>query len=158
LATIQLSSLHSIDRPELEFAKLISGVGMGGGSSPNVANITICMPSTSTSTLAVGPGLPHPLQNGFAIDALAGGVGGGALQGTQTACEWRITNVNRDFSVCATYGATLIVPKAITDEQIVLSAAFRDGGRFPVLSYRHENGVSHCNHCTPAANSIKLMQ
>jgi len=120
---------------------------MGGASSPNVANITICMPSTSTSTLTVGAGIPHPLQNGYAIEALAcgvGGVGGGALQSPQASCEWRITNVNRDFSVCATYGATLIVPKAITDEQIVLSAAFRDGGRFPVLSYRHENGVSHC--------------
>ncbi|EDW93091.1 myotubularin-related protein 9 [Drosophila yakuba] len=137
---------YTMFRPELEFAKLISGVGMGGGSSPNVANITICMPSTSTSTLTVGAGIPHPLQNGFAIDALAGGgvggVGGGALQGPQASCEWRITNVNRDFSVCATYGATLIVPKAITDEQIVLSAAFRDGGRFPVLSYRHENGAT----------------
>ncbi|XP_017000052.2 myotubularin-related protein 9 [Drosophila takahashii] len=132
---------YTMFRPELEFAKLISGVGMGGGSSPNVANITICMPSTSTTNVQ------HPLQNGFAIDALAGGVGGGvggggALQGSQASCEWRISNVNRDFSVCATYGATLIVPKAITDEQIVLSAGFRDGGRFPVLSYRHENGAT----------------
>ncbi|XP_017049641.1 myotubularin-related protein 9 [Drosophila ficusphila] len=133
---------YTMFRPELEFAKLISGVGMGGGSSPNVANITICMPSTSTTSLAVGPGIPHPLQNGFAIDALAGNPGGGVLQGSQAGCEWRISNVNRDFSVCATYGATLIVPKAITDEQIVLSAAFRDGGRFPVLSYRHENGAT----------------
>lgn len=73
------------------------------------------------------------------MDALQGGLGGGNVS---TGCEWRISNVNRDFSVCATYGATLIVPKAITDEQIVLSASFRDGGRFPVLSYRHENGVS----------------
>lgn len=135
-------------RPELEFAKLISGVGMGGVSSPNVANITICMPSTSTtSTLGSainsnsggGGGIPHPLQNGYAMDALQGGLGGGS---GSIACEWRISNVNRDFSVCATYGATLIVPKAITDEQIVLSASFRDGGRFPILSYRHENGVS----------------
>ncbi|XP_017122306.1 myotubularin-related protein 9 [Drosophila elegans] len=135
---------YTMFRPELEFAKLISGVGMGGASSPNVANVTICMPSTSTSTLAVGSGLSHPLQNGFAIDALASGGGGGVgvLQGPQAACEWRISNVNRDFSVCATYGATLIVPKAITDEQIVLSAAFRDGGRFPVLSYKHENGAT----------------
>ncbi|KAH8380067.1 hypothetical protein KR009_008750 [Drosophila setifemur] len=142
---------YTMFRPELEFAQLISGGGgMGGASSPNVANITICMPSTSStssSMLAVtggacglGGGIPHPLQNGYAMDALQGGLGGGAA--SAHGCEWRISSVNRDFSVCATYGATLIVPKAITDEQIVLSASFRDGGRFPVLSYRHENGAT----------------
>lgn len=56
--------------------------------------------------------------------------------------EWRITHINRDFSVCSTYGARLVVPKSITDEEIIQSAAFRDGGRFPVISYRHDNGVS----------------
>ncbi|KAH8301170.1 hypothetical protein KR018_005003 [Drosophila ironensis] len=130
---------YTMFRPELEFAKLISGVGMGGASSPNVANITICMPSTSST---LGASIPHPLQNGYAMDALQGGVAMGVGGGPAGGCEWRISNVNRDFSVCATYGATLIVPKAITDEQIVLSASFRDGGRFPVLSYRHENGAT----------------
>lgn len=28
------------------------------------------------------------------------------------------------------------------DETIILSAKFREGGRFPVLSYRHNAGVS----------------
>lgn len=56
--------------------------------------------------------------------------------------EWRVTHINHDFSVCPTYGAKLVVPKSITDEVIKQSAAFRDGGRFPLLSYRHENGVS----------------
>lgn len=59
-----------------------------------------------------------------------------------TTDEWRISHVNRDFSVCPTYGAKLVVPKSISDEEIMQSAAFRDGGRFPLLSYRHENGVS----------------
>lgn len=58
--------------------------------------------------------------------------------------EWRVTHINRDFSVCPTYGAKLVVPKSITDEEIAQSAAFRDGGRFPLLSYRHENGVNLC--------------
>lgn len=58
-------------------------------------------------------------------------------------CEWRITHINKDFKLCPTYGSVLIVPKVISDEQIVQSAAFRDGGRFPVLSYRHDNGVSN---------------
>lgn len=122
-------------RPELEFAHLISGLSMGGASSPNVANITICTPSTS-SAFGTCNSIPHPLQNGFALDAATALAGSGSA-----SCEWRVSHVNKDFGVCATYGATLIVPKAISDEQIALSAAFRDGGRFPVLSYRHENGV-----------------
>lgn len=56
--------------------------------------------------------------------------------------EWRISNVNKDFTVCSSYGAVVIVPKAITDEQLAQSASFRDGGRFPILSYRHENGAT----------------
>ena len=55
--------------------------------------------------------------------------------------EWRVSAVNKDYSVCPTYGASIVVSKSITDEQIVLSAAFRDGGRFPMLSYRHDNGA-----------------
>lgn len=113
---------------------------MGGASSPNVANITICTPSTSSVGIGISS-IPHPLQNGFALDAATALVG--SCSGSfVSACEWRISHVNNDFGVCATYGATLIVPKAISDEQIALSAAFRDGGRFPLLSYRHENGVS----------------
>ncbi|KAL7734734.1 hypothetical protein ACLKA6_011022 [Drosophila palustris] len=127
---------YTMFRPELEFAQLISGLSMGGASSPNVANITICTPSTS----AMGS-IHHPLQNGFVLDAAAALVGSGSCSGV-SACEWRVSHVNKDFGVCATYGATLIVPKAISDEQIALSAAFRDGGRFPVLSYRHENGAT----------------
>lgn len=56
--------------------------------------------------------------------------------------EWRLTSVNKEYAVCPTYGSKLVVPKIISDEEIIQSAAFRDGGRFPLLSYRHENGVS----------------
>ncbi|XP_055845895.1 myotubularin-related protein 9 [Episyrphus balteatus] len=59
-----------------------------------------------------------------------------------TGDEWRISHVNKDFSVCSTYGAILIVPKSITDEQICQSGTFRDGGRFPILSYKHDNGAT----------------
>ncbi|XP_022910988.1 myotubularin-related protein 9 [Onthophagus taurus] len=55
--------------------------------------------------------------------------------------EWRISHVNKNFSVCPTYSSTLIVPKSIEDDMIIASSNFREGGRFPVLSYRHENGA-----------------
>ena len=35
-----------------------------------------------------------------------------------------------------------MVPVSINDETIKMAASFRQGGRFPVLSYRHTNGVS----------------
>ncbi|KXJ75459.1 hypothetical protein RP20_CCG011683 [Aedes albopictus] len=55
--------------------------------------------------------------------------------------EWRLTTVNQDFKVCPTYGARLMVQKSISDEQLIQSAAFRDGGRFPLLAYKHTNGA-----------------
>jgi len=54
--------------------------------------------------------------------------------------EWRLTYVNSDFQVCPTYPRAVIVPKSVDDEMIVAAAKFRDGGRFPVLSYRHDKG------------------
>lgn len=56
--------------------------------------------------------------------------------------EWRISNLNKDYRVCSSYSSKLIVPHNIEDEIIVSSANFRDGGRFPILCYRHSRGVS----------------
>lgn len=56
--------------------------------------------------------------------------------------DWRLSNLNSDFTVCPSYGAVLVVPKQINDEELISSAVFRDGGRFPIVSYRHEqNGA-----------------
>lgn len=56
--------------------------------------------------------------------------------------DWRLSSLNSDFTVCPSYAAMLVVPKHITDEEIISSAVFRDGGRFPTISYRHEtNGT-----------------
>lgn len=70
--------------------------------------------------------------------------------------EWRVTHINQDYSVCPTYGAKLVVPKSITDDDIVQSAAFRDGGRFPVLSYRHDNGVSNQSKCMQTNECLRV--
>lgn len=56
--------------------------------------------------------------------------------------DWRLSEVNRDFSVCQSYPPVVIVPKSIDDESLRKVAAFRQGGRFPVLSYYHrKNGM-----------------
>jgi myotubularin-related protein 9 len=55
---------------------------------------------------------------------------------------WRISHVNSDYQISNTYPSSVIVPKSIDDKILKESASFRVGGRFPVLSYRNEKGVS----------------
>ncbi|XP_004682600.1 PREDICTED: myotubularin-related protein 9 [Condylura cristata] len=56
--------------------------------------------------------------------------------------EWRLSYVNKEFAVCASYPPIVVVPKAVDDEALRKVAAFRHGGRFPVLSYYHKkNGM-----------------
>ncbi|KAF3423443.1 hypothetical protein E2986_07493 [Frieseomelitta varia] len=59
---------------------------------------------------------------------------------TAYADEWRISYLNKDYKVCNSYPSAVIVPRQIEDKIIISSANFRDGGRFPVLCYRHEGG------------------
>ncbi|XP_005183305.1 myotubularin-related protein 9 [Musca domestica] len=121
---------YTIFRPELEFAKLVSSSSCNNGiGAMNNSNVVLSPLST----------LHSPCSNDHDNNIGSAGVG----------CEWRITNVNKDFKICPTYGSVLIVPKQITDEQIMQSAAFRDGGRFPVLSYRHENGAALLRSAQP---------
>ncbi|KAM6462453.1 myotubularin-related protein 9 [Liasis olivaceus] len=56
--------------------------------------------------------------------------------------EWRLSYINKDFSVCSSYPSVVTVPKSIDDESLRKVATFRYGGRFPVLSYYHKkNGM-----------------
>ncbi|XP_038627453.1 myotubularin-related protein 9 isoform X2 [Tachyglossus aculeatus] len=56
--------------------------------------------------------------------------------------DWRLSQVNKDFSVCPSYPALVTVPAAVDDEALRKAAQFRHGGRFPVLSYYHKkNGM-----------------
>nr|XP_061823945.1 myotubularin-related protein 9-like isoform X1 [Nerophis lumbriciformis] len=56
--------------------------------------------------------------------------------------RWRLSTVNRDYSVCVSYPAAVIVPKEISDDTLKKVAKFRQGGRFPVLCYYHrKNGM-----------------
>jgi len=57
--------------------------------------------------------------------------------------DWRISYVNKDYSVCSSYPSAVVVPKIIDDDVLISAAAFRLGGRFPILSYRHDGGVSN---------------
>nr|XP_030146506.3 myotubularin-related protein 9-like isoform X1 [Taeniopygia guttata] len=57
--------------------------------------------------------------------------------------RWRLSAVNRDFSACPSYPPAVIVPAAVGDDTVAKAARFRQGGRFPVLSYFHaKNGTA----------------
>lgn len=56
--------------------------------------------------------------------------------------KWRLSDVNRGYSVCPSYPPSVIVPKSINDDMLLKVAKFRQGGRFPVLCYYHRtNGM-----------------
>ncbi|XP_027553634.1 myotubularin-related protein 9 [Neopelma chrysocephalum] len=56
--------------------------------------------------------------------------------------EWRLSCINKEFSVCPSYPSVVIVPKCITDDELRKVAMFRHSSRFPVLSYYHrKNGM-----------------
>ncbi|XP_057559766.1 myotubularin-related protein 9-like [Hippopotamus amphibius kiboko] len=50
---------------------------------------------------------------------------------------WRLSEANEDFSLCPSYPRAVIVPRSVDDHALARSARFRQGGRFPVLSYYH---------------------
>ncbi|KAM4796311.1 myotubularin-related protein 9-like [Rhinophrynus dorsalis] len=53
--------------------------------------------------------------------------------------SWRLSEVNVDFKTCVSYPAKVIVPRSCPDDTLKRAATFRQGGRFPVLSYYHSS-------------------
>jgi myotubularin-related protein 1/2 len=55
---------------------------------------------------------------------------------TEQNIRWRVTEANLDFGLCETYPRLLVVPRAVTDSELVSASAFRGKERLPVLSWR----------------------
>ena len=51
--------------------------------------------------------------------------------------DWRLSDVNANYTVCQTYPSKIIVPSKVDDSLIIKSSQFRAWGRFPMLSYYH---------------------
>ncbi|XP_041669189.1 myotubularin-related protein 9 isoform X2 [Cheilinus undulatus] len=69
--------------------------------------------------------------------------------------KWRVSTVNRSFSVSPSYPPAVIVPKITDDDMLKKVAKFRQGGRFPVLCYYHrKNGmvIMRSSQPLPGAN------
>jgi len=64
--------------------------------------------------------------------------------------QWRRTLVNRDYTLCPTYPAEIVVPSAISDRHLRVAATQRSAQRLPVLSWIHPlNGASLCRSSQP---------
>ncbi|KAM4701373.1 myotubularin-related protein 9-like isoform 2-T2 [Discoglossus pictus] len=61
--------------------------------------------------------------------------------------SWRISHVNIDFKVCPSYPPYVIVPRSCNDDTLQRAATFRQGGRFPILSYYHKSNGTVLLHC-----------
>ncbi|XP_068123070.1 myotubularin-related protein 6 isoform X2 [Hyperolius riggenbachi] len=62
--------------------------------------------------------------------------------------NWQVSDVNRDYKVCETYPRELYVPITASKPIIVGSSKFRSKGRFPVLSYYHQETQAAICRCS----------
>ncbi|XP_049901542.1 myotubularin-related protein 7-like [Epinephelus moara] len=61
---------------------------------------------------------------------------------------WVATAANSEYRVCDTYPSELFVPKSATPAIIVGSSRFRSRGRFPALSYFHQDTLAAVCRCS----------
>ncbi|XP_010278261.1 PREDICTED: phosphatidylinositol-3-phosphatase myotubularin-1-like isoform X2 [Nelumbo nucifera] len=50
---------------------------------------------------------------------------------------WRVSGVNSNYTMCPTYPFSFIVPKSISDEEVLQASTFRARCRLPVISWCH---------------------
>ncbi|MEE6510080.1 hypothetical protein FKM82_029139 [Ascaphus truei] len=61
--------------------------------------------------------------------------------------DWRISNINEKFRLCASYPQELIVPAWITDKELESVASFRSWKRIPAVVYRHQSNGAVIARC-----------
>lgn len=61
---------------------------------------------------------------------------------------WRISTVNEDYSLCASYPPEILVPISIKDEELINVASFRSSKRIPAVVWRHQRNGSVIARCS----------
>ncbi|GMG20283.1 unnamed protein product [Ambrosiozyma monospora] len=69
--------------------------------------------------------------------------------------KWRVTNLNKNYKLCATYPSQLIVPKSISDNNLVHTVKFRSKNRFPALCYYYKANGSTITRCSQPLVGLK---
>ncbi|KAK2948804.1 putative Phosphoinositide 3-phosphatase [Blattamonas nauphoetae] len=67
----------------------------------------------------------------------------------------RISESNKDFSMCPTYPPLVAVPSSISDQNLISVSSFRTSCRFPTISYLHPNGHVLCRSSQPRTGVIE---
>lgn len=50
---------------------------------------------------------------------------------------WRVSEANAAYKLCSTYPTALVVPAAVTDDELFAVATFRSGQRLPAMCWLH---------------------
>ncbi|KAI4877414.1 hypothetical protein NFI96_011718 [Prochilodus magdalenae] len=67
--------------------------------------------------------------------------------GFNNLSAWRISDINNNFRLCATYPEQLLVPSWVTDSELENVASFRSWKRIPAVVYRHPNTGAVIGRC-----------
>ncbi|XP_072521248.1 phosphatidylinositol-3,5-bisphosphate 3-phosphatase MTMR3 [Salminus brasiliensis] len=67
--------------------------------------------------------------------------------GFTTHSAWRISDINNNFRLCATYPEQLLVPSWVTDKELENVASFRSWKRIPAVVYRHPSTGTVIGRC-----------
>ncbi|XP_069082953.1 myotubularin-related protein 4 isoform X2 [Pleurodeles waltl] len=61
---------------------------------------------------------------------------------------WRVSEINNQYKLCASYPQKLLVPVWITDKELENVASFRSWKRIPVVVYRHQKNGAVIARCS----------
>ncbi|XP_053086199.1 myotubularin-related protein 4 isoform X1 [Pangasianodon hypophthalmus] len=67
--------------------------------------------------------------------------------GFSTHSAWRISDINNNYRLCASYPEKVLVPSWVTDTELENVAAFRSWKRIPAVVYRHESTGAVIGRC-----------
>ncbi|EQC32378.1 hypothetical protein SDRG_10124 [Saprolegnia diclina VS20] len=67
---------------------------------------------------------------------------------------FRLTELNRNFTLCPTYPALFAVPSRMTDAQVASVADFRSKGRMPLLCWAHASNTASLWRCAQPKRGI----
>ncbi|KAF8319412.1 phosphatases II, partial [Clavulina sp. PMI_390] len=103
----------------------------------SVKELTVAPSVTSLYAFFYEPSTPYTVTDGWSLYSLRDEFARMGL-GSRTKA-WRFTDVNKDYSICPTYPARLVVPAKISDSTLSYGAKYRSKGRIPALVYLHWN-------------------
>ncbi|XP_016401851.1 myotubularin-related protein 3-like [Sinocyclocheilus rhinocerous] len=67
--------------------------------------------------------------------------------GFDSHSAWRISNINSNYRLCASYPEQIMVPAAVSDQELENVAAFRSWKRIPAVVYRHQSSGAVIGRC-----------